>query len=754
MTTRVEHSNQILGRYMLRAVLIAIIFATVGTLILIHQSASTDEINLELGDVAPVDIFAPNQIVYESEIETREARERARNSISTIYSRPDPQVAREQVSRLRKIFDYMETVRSDPYASLAEKFEWVDAIPDLTLSDTVIDQILIMNDQMWEETRQEALAILDEAMRAEIKESQVLATRRQLPTRVALDTPDEQSDVIVAITEDLIKPNTFPDIERTETERQAAIKEVEPIVVTVEKNEQIIPAGQVVSPKQLESLEALDLQEPKFSWVESFLAPTILILLITIIIGVHLYQYNPRILTDTKRLVLLTLLVLTFIAIAKFMMPNSTIIITYLYPIAALSMMVVILINAQLAFMLTTILAFLTGYIAGNEAQGIVIYLIIGGWTGILALGRGQRVNSLGWGGVYVAIVNAVVIFVFTLTAGELDLTNIGIFLLVGILNGIFSAGLAIFGLFAVGNIFGITTAIQLADLERPTQPLLRQLLLKAPGTYHHSLMVGNLAQQAAERIGANSLLVRVMAYYHDIGKMQRPYFFIENQPGGMTNVHEKLDPQVSAQIIISHVTDGLDLAQKYRLPQAIKDGISQHQGTGLVRFFYFQAVEAAKEKELEVDELKFRYPGPKPQTKETGILMLSDVSESTVRALKPGSAAEIDEIVRKSIAHHLENGQLDECDLTIADLHQVRTAFVDILQGVHHPRIKYPSQEKEEAEETEQVSEADTKQPDKPIAQSPQATAEKTSPPPVPQPLNAISTTASSRPTPLIRRE
>jgi putative nucleotidyltransferase with HDIG domain len=209
--------------------------------------------------------------------------------------------------------------------------------------------------------------------------------------------------------------------------------------------------------------------------------------------------------------------------------------------------------------------------------------------------------------------------------------------------------------------------------------------------------MVSNLAEQAAERIGADSLLVRVMAYYHDIGKMQRPYFFIENQPEGMKNVHDKLDPQISARIIISHVTDGLDLADKYRLPNALKSGIAQHQGTGLVRFFYYQAIERAKETGEIVDEAKFRYPGPKPQTKETGILMLADISETTVRALKPSSAAEIDEIVQKSIAHHLETGQLDECDLTISDLYKIRSAFVDILQGIHHPRIKYPEQLKEE---------------------------------------------------------
>jgi hypothetical protein len=346
----------------------------------------------------------------------------------------------------------------------------------------------------------------------------------------------------------------------------------------------------------------------------------------------------------------------------------------------------------------TVAMAVFIGYLAPSSPEQIFIYAVFSGWTGIIALGKRPRVNNLLWAGMYVSLVNAGIITIFNLPGGNaLNTTQIGELMLSGLLNGVFAAGLALIGLFAIGNILGITTSIQLQDLGRPTQPLLRQLLLKAPGTYHHSLMVSNLAEQATERIGADSMLVRVMAYYHDIGKMQRPYFFIENQPVGMDNVHEKLDPQISAKIIISHVTDGMDLAEKYRLPQTLKDGIAQHHGTGLVRFFYYQALEAAKQSGEMIDETKFCYPGPKPQTKETGVLMLADVTETTVRALKPGSTAEIDEIVRKAIAYHLETGQLDECDLTISDLAEIRSAFVDILQGIHHPRIKYPEQIKEE---------------------------------------------------------
>lgn len=723
-------------RQMMRAVLIALIFASAGTLILIYQIVPTGVVKLELGDVVPEDIVAPRQVVYTSTIETDAARERARSLVSTIYSPPDPKVARQQVDKLRQIFDFLESVRADAYASLAEKSEWIGAIPDLTLSDLVVDQILIINDTDWAEIRQEALAVLDEAMRTEIRETQVAATRRQLPTKVALDTSDNQSSVIVALTEDLILPNTFPDETRTEAERQAAANSIPAVQAAIEQNELVISAGRIVGPKDLERLQALNSTQPEFSWFDSLATPAVLVLLTTIVISVYLARYAPRILADDRRLILLAFLLLAFIAIAKLMIPDRGYI-AYFYPIAALTMMVVVLINTQIVFILTTVLALLAGYIATDVPSAIVIYLILSGWTGALAIGKDQRVNALLGAGVYVGIINVGVIFALNMSLLS-DFTNLGILLLVGLLNGIFSAGLATIGLSVIGNLVGITTSIQLLDLGRPTHPLLRQLLLKAPGTYHHSLMVSNLGEQAAERIGANALLVRVMAYYHDVGKMQRPYFFIENQPEGI-NVHEKLDPQISAQIIISHVKDGLDLAQKYRLPGAIKDGMAQHHGTSLVKYFYYQAAEAAKTKDAQIDPLDFLYPGPKPQTKENGILMLADVSESTVRALKPSSAEEIDEIVQKVIADKLTTGQLDDCELTVADLYHIRSAFVDILQGVHHPRIKYPDQVKLE-------DQAQSGQPG-------QENAPAETPAPV-RPRPGLSLDPSPRPATLIRRE
>lgn len=743
------------GRFSIRQISLiavtALLFIAGGVFILIYQPYPRDVISLELGQVAPRDIISPRQFSYISQIQTEAARERARNSIAPIDSRPDTTVARKQNERLRRIFDYFDTVRADPYGSLAEKSEWIGAVPDLSLSDIVVDQILITDEETWADMKQEALAVLNLAMRAAIKENQLAAIRRQLPTLVSLDTPDNQANVIVSIVEDMIQPNTFPDEARTQIERQAAADAIEDIQVIVEEGESIISAGSIVRPLEHEKLQALaKLQEAAPGdelW--DLIAPVILILLTTVIIGVYLFQYTPRILLDSKRLILLASLLLIFIAVAKVMMPGD--VFKYLYPIAALTMIIVTLIDAQLAFISAAILAFLAGYLTPDQPQETIIYLILSGWAGALALGRSQRVTNLLWAGVYVSLVNIAVIAVFNLPLFSTNTNRAGILLLEGLMNGmLISAGLALIALFVIGSVLGITTSIQLIELARPTHPLLRQLLLKAPGTYAHSLMVSNLAEQAAERIGADALLVRVMAYYHDIGKIQRPYFFVENQPEGI-NVHQKLEPQISAQIIISHVTDGLDLAQKYRLPVAIKAGIAQHQGTDLVKYFYYQALKAAEEKNIQVDERHFRYPGPKPQTRETGILMLADISETSVRALKPGSAEEIDEIVKRMVSDKVESGELNECDLTIADLYQIRKAFVDILQGVHHPRIKYPEQVKTEtpAVVTEkEVEEVEEKAPPQPAAEPPKPP--RTAPPPL-QPLPAE---AQSRPARLVRRE
>jgi putative nucleotidyltransferase with HDIG domain len=275
------------------------------------------------------------------------------------------------------------------------------------------------------------------------------------------------------------------------------------------------------------------------------------------------------------------------------------------------------------------------------------------------------------------------------------------------LVNAVVTITVTLMGLYLISALFGVTTPLQLLEISRPTHPLLRQLLLKAPGTYHHTLIVSNMAERAAEAIGADALLTRVGSYYHDVGKTIRPYFFVENRTEG-PDPHARLDPYTSAQIIITHVKDGMELARKYRLPRRIVDFIPEHQGTLLVSYFYHQAVQQAGASPDApdgsqgnapggapggVDQSLFRYPGPKPQSRETAITMLADGAEATVRSRHPASVEELEQIVGESIQNRLLAGQLDECPLTMADLTGIRRAFVDVLRGLHHPRVAYPTE-------------------------------------------------------------
>jgi putative nucleotidyltransferase with HDIG domain len=257
------------------------------------------------------------------------------------------------------------------------------------------------------------------------------------------------------------------------------------------------------------------------------------------------------------------------------------------------------------------------------------------------------------------------------------------------------SAALTLAGFFIMGGVFGVTTSLQLQDLSRLDHPLLQELLRKAPGTYHHSIMVSNLAEQAAEKVKANSTLIRVGAFYHDIGKMKEPLYFTENQEG--SSPHDTLDPARSAAIIIDHVTEGLAMARKYRLPDRIRDFIAEHHGDRVIKSFYMKAVaqaEAAGESADSVDKAAFRHGGPRPRSRETGIVMLADSIEAASSALRPNSEEAIEKLVSSIVSDHLSEGQLDDSGLTLGDVKTIQNSFVKTLKGRFHVRVKYPGNE------------------------------------------------------------
>jgi putative nucleotidyltransferase with HDIG domain len=360
----------------------------------------------------------------------------------------------------------------------------------------------------------------------------------------------------------------------------------------------------------------------------------------------------------------------------------------YLFPLAAVGILLSVLIDPYLAIMIVLLLSTMAGFMAERSLE-VTSYLLLGSIIGVLQVQKVERLNTFILAAVSVAVVNVALVLSFRLPAQDTDLAGLLTLSAAGTANGAFSASLSLAGFFLLGQLFDVITPLQLLELARPDHPLLQQLLLQAPGTYHHSLLVSNLAEQAAQAIGANALLTRVGAYYHDVGKSVRPYFFVENQVEGM-NVHDRLDPRTSAQIVLGHVTDGLALARKHRLPSRISAFIAEHHGDSVNSFFYHAAKkQAGDDQHVSVDD--YRYLGPKPQSKETAIVMLADSCEAAARASQASDPEEIAPLVDRIVQAKIAQGDLDDCYLTLSDLAAVRGVFASMLQGIRHPRIEYP---------------------------------------------------------------
>jgi putative nucleotidyltransferase with HDIG domain len=374
----------------------------------------------------------------------------------------------------------------------------------------------------------------------------------------------------------------------------------------------------------------------------------------------------------------------------------------FIVPTFAVGLLLSVLIDSGVATVVTAMTSMLAGVITGS--MELAAYTFIGGLAGIIVIGRGERLSQFVQAGAAITVANVAVVVAYTIIDGASDL-ELFVQLLAACAVSAFGAAIASAGTFAVlGSVFGITTSYQLLELANPTQPLLRRLLLEAPGTYHHSLMVGNLAEQAAEAIAADALVTRVAAYYHDIGKLYDPMVFIENQAGA-ENVHDDLSPEESAAMIVGHVARGIDIAYQYKLPKALIGFIPQHHGTSLMGYFYAKAREeaaaaagaaltspAGREAADKVDPRRFRHAGPKPQSREAAILMLADSVEASVRSLASHDEPAIRAMVSQIISDRLIDGQFDECDLTLRDLDRIRESFIQQLLAMYHRRIAYPT--------------------------------------------------------------
>lgn len=649
-----------------------------------------DSVDLRVGEAAPRAILAPRTITYVSLFLTEQQRQEAARQVPPVYLPPDAELVRRQLAHARDITDYLTAVRADPYPSPAERKEAIEAIDDFSLSPSAINAILSLDNASWDAVVTDVQTVLDQVMRNEIREGELPDVQRRVGALVSRELSPASTEAVVALVQALLVPNSIYDEAATIERRQQARDQVLPVSHSIKQGEAVVREGDLVTPLDLEELEALGLRRetggvPRTTGTVLFVG-----LLVVLLMG-YIQRIQPELWDRPRRILLLGLSFLASAILAQLMVPGHTLL-PYLFPAATLAMLASILINVQLGVILSILVSVLVGFISGGSLE-MVVYALAASLAGSVALWHMDQLTYFTRAGALIAIANILTVAAFRLYHQNYDTAGLLQLLGVTVANGALSASLTLAAYAFVGRSFGITTSLQLLELARPTHPLFRQLLLNASGTYHHSIIVANMAERAAELVGADPLLARVGAYYHDIGKTTRPYFFIENQTDGI-NPHDRLDPKTSAQIVIRHTADGVALARQYGLPERVQEIIAQHHGTTMAGFFYRMASKEAKgENGSAVNEDDFRYPGPKPESKEAAIVMLADV-EAVVRSMHPNTPAELDNIIHQYTEDKLVSGQLDRCDLTLRDLDLIREAFSSVLKSIFHPRIQYPGKE------------------------------------------------------------
>ncbi len=659
---------------------------------------------LEIGKPAPANVVAPRAAEYTSDVKTQQAQEAARAAVGPQYDYTADQaeaIAAQQAQAFERRVAPVDAAFVDGITPTTRAALLEQAIPDLA-TDTRATLVGLTADR-WKAVRTEAGRVLDTLERSELRDTEVAATRDRLAGRMGGDLSADERALAAALISPLVVPNSSYSAALTETARQQAADAVEPITKSWERNEIIVRAGDRVDDVAYEAITYFKLNEGGLD-VARLIGFVVLSILVVSLLLTWTWRFRREFWHRNNVLLLVALLFLFAVFALKLTAGRTWL--PYALPLAAVGMLVTVLLDAGAAMVMTALIAVLAAAVNGAGATSgtgleLAAYVLLGGLAGIVAIRRGDRLAVFVQAGLAVFVVNALVVTVFALL-GDRDLR--GALELMGA-SAVSAGGSAVaaVGSFAVlGSLFGIVTVFQLLELANPSQPLLRRLLVETPGTYHHSLMVGNLAERAAEVIGADPLLSRVAAYYHDIGKLSNPAAFIENQGGG-ENIHDELDPEVSAQLLKSHVSEGIDIAYRSGLPKALIAFIPQHHGTGIMSYFYARAREQAaapfggletaegRKAADAIDKRKFRHGGPKPQSREAAIIMLADSVEASVRSLSSRDEAAIRAMVARIFEERIADDQFDECNLTLRDIEQIREAFVSQLLGMYHQRIAYP---------------------------------------------------------------
>lgn len=664
--------------------------------------AGSTGVDIDEGRLAAETIRAPKDVTYTSEVLTQRRRDQAAATVAPILVF-DAGMRTRQLGRVDAILAEISRIRTATTLDATQKSAALTNIDGVELTPRAAVLALALTDIEWEAVSVQARLYLGDALDATIGPEQSTEARAALQARAAGELGEGVGVLVVEIAGALIEPNQIVDEEATQAARERAREAIQTVTVATEQGEVVLRAGEIADAAAIEKLRQLGLLRDDLA-ADDIAGVALLAIVAAAALGLYLAAMRPLAAGGARRLTLLAIVIAVVVAAGRvatpaFLPDDDRLYLIHMAPFAAAAMLAVTLVDLPVALAVAALVALLTAFSATfysgapsaaafrpMDAVALAGALFAGGALGATATMGAERFRSYLVAGAAAAAGSFIMLLAFWLLDPARETADLPWIALAATVGGL-ASGLVTLGALALfGTVLGLTTTLRLMELAQLDQPLLRRLRETAPGTFHHSILVSSLAERAADATGANALLVRVGSYYHDIGKTLQPSFYIENQGTG-ANPHEGLDPEESARVIMQHVRGGVELARRHRLPEEVRAFIPEHHGTRLVTFFFRRAAERSGD----VDAEAFRYPGPRPQSRETAIVMLADSSEATVRSSVDRSPERIDAIVEGVIGERQAEGELDEASLTLRDLAAIAHAFKSTLRAVYHPRVPYP---------------------------------------------------------------
>ena len=647
-------------------------------------------LGFEEGEPAPRTFRAPRSIQYTDQEATEALQQTASDAVSPVYVFDEEAQARSR-QEIVQFFASVTSARASYSTDATAQAEFLAERYEDRLDDETRAAVLALPDPSLDIVARNVEGLVAGILSGRIEEEDLADAQDQLARSAELISLTlTERYAVIAVGTAFLEPTYTVDEAATARARTDAVERVSPVVIVVQEGENIIERGDIVTERDIELVRTLGGLDQGTDAV-SVVAAVIMMSLAIIAAGVYWAVYDHATWGLMRNLMLLSTLLLGMMYITRVMSLVAPEISTYLMPMALAAILATLLLGPRPAVvltLLTTVASLLLGFSGGAQ----VIVTLLTSLAAIAGLSFVTKRSHLFYFGGYLLGMLGVVSFGASLASGNAPaealmsgLNGLG----GGLVTAVLMVGLLPFFEF----VFGVTTDITLLELGNPSHPLLKRLMTEAPGTYSHSVMAANLAETAAEAIGANQLLARVGAYFHDVGKVVRPAFFVENQAGG-ENPHDSTSPSLSARIITAHVREGVELAEQHSLPPEVIDIIRQHHGTSVVGYFY----DKASRKGGPLLEADFRYDGRRPDTREAALVMIADMAEAGVRSLPKATPPKIEAMIRKMVRTKIDDHQLDETQLTIADIETIIMVYTRMLSSVYHPRVEYP----EPAEEGE----------------------------------------------------